>query len=70
MEDISVIQERVWATLDRIGERLDRMTEKQKETDHIVKYLAKEVGGIPINNALIAEAYFFNTLSSNRQAKR
>jgi len=65
--------ESVWATLENAGSKIDRLAERQaesenywEETKRILKDLTKEVGGISRNNGLIAEEYFFNSLNKGQ----
>ena len=65
--------ESVWATLENAGAKIDRLAEKQAETEsdwaetkRILKDLAKEVGGMSKNNGMIAEEYFFNSFQKGK----
>ena len=76
MNNSSHTFESVWATLDRVGEKLDRVAERQaetdlllkenalqlKETDRIVKANAAQINGISASNGAAAENYFYNAL--------
>ena len=65
--------ESVWATLENAGAKIDRLAERQAETEsdwaetkRILKDLAKEVGGMSKNNGIIAEEYFFNSFQKGK----
>jgi len=73
MENKSHTFESVWATLDRVGERLDRaakqqaeneryLNEKFAETDRLIKENAKLINGIGFTNGAAAEEFFYNAL--------
>ena len=62
MKNSSHTFESVWATLDRVGEKLDRVAEQQAETDRLVKANALQINGISKNNGAAAEEYFYNAL--------
>jgi len=63
MENSSHTFESVWAAIQESNRIL---TEKQKETDRLIKDLAKELGGVGYNNGLFAEDYFFNSFKEGK----
>ena len=56
--------ESVWASIQESNRYL---TEKQAETDRLMKALQKELGGIAHSNGEVAESYFINSFTKSMQ---
>jgi len=71
MDNLESMYEKVWATLDRVGERLDRVGERldrmgeesqksRADFDLRMKKLDARLGGMANSHGSFAEEYFFN----------